>query len=118
MGNLPANTTLVVDEAYLHFAEAPELESALAYVRQGKDVIVTRTFSKIYGMAGLRVGFAAAKPEIAARLAGLRINVISIVSARAVVAALADRDNILRRAQRFVRRARGASYAHGSANAS
>ena len=96
VNNLPANTTLVVDEAYIHFAETPEIESALSYVRQGKDVIVARTFSKIYGMAGLRVGFAAAKPEIAARLAALRINVISIVSARAVVAALADRENILR----------------------
>ena len=40
------------------------MKSALPYVRQGKDVIVARTFSKIYGMAGLRVGFAAARPDI------------------------------------------------------
>lgn len=88
--NLPANTTLLVDEAYLHFVEAPGVTSAIPFVRQGKDVIVTRTFSKIYGMAGLRVGFAAARPDIAARLAALRILLISIVSARAVEAALAD----------------------------
>src|SRR5689334_3969240 len=69
VSNLPANTTLLVDEAYIHFGENPELKSALSYVRQGKDVIVTRTYSKIYGMAGLRVGFAAAKPEIIRRLA-------------------------------------------------
>ncbi len=96
VANLPANTTLLVDEAYIHFGESPDLKSALPYVRQGKDVIVTRTFSKIYGMAGLRVGFAAAKPDIIERLAPLQINVISIVGARAVVAALNDRETIVR----------------------
>ncbi|MBZ5726583.1 MAG: aminotransferase class I/II-fold pyridoxal phosphate-dependent enzyme [Acidobacteriia bacterium] len=95
VNNLPANSTLLVDEAYIHFVETPDVQSALPYVRQGKEVIVARTFSKIYGMAGLRVGFAAAKPEIIARLAPLRMNVISYVSARAVVAALGDQQGIL-----------------------
>ncbi len=106
VSNLPSNTMLLVDEAYIHFGESPELKTALPYVRQGKDVIVTRTFSKIYGMAGLRVGFAAAKPEIIARLIPLRINVISIVSARAVTAALADRENILRERHKSLARTR------------
>jgi histidinol-phosphate aminotransferase len=96
VSNLPANTTLLVDEAYIHFGETPDLKTALPYVRQGKNVIVTRTYSKIYGMAGLRVGFAAARPDIIERLSVLRINVISIVSARAVVAALGDQQNILK----------------------
>jgi len=96
VSNLPKNTTLMVDEAYIHFGESPELETALPYVRQGKDVIVTRTYSKIYGMAGLRVGFVAARPETIEKLAPLRLNVISIVSARAVVAALGDQQNLLR----------------------
>jgi len=95
VNNLPSNTMLMVDEAYIHFGESPQLQTALPYVRQGKDVIVARTYSKIYGMAGLRVGFAAAKPEIIARLAPLRINVVSIVSARAVVAALGDQQTML-----------------------
>ena len=95
VANLPANTTLLVDEAYIHFVESPDVKSAMPYVRQGKDVIVARTFSKIYGMAGLRVGFAAAKPEIIARLAPLQMNVISYVSARAVVAALKDSATIV-----------------------
>ena len=95
VANLPANTILLVDEAYIHFGESPELVSALPYVRQGKDVIVARTFSKIYGMAGLRVGFGAAKPELIRRMTPLRMGVISIVSARAVLAALADRQNIV-----------------------
>jgi len=96
VANLPGNTTLLVDEAYIHFGETPELQSALPYVRQGKNVIVTRTYSKIYGMAGLRVGFAAARPDIIQKLMPLRMNVISIVSARAVVAALGDQQNLLR----------------------
>ena len=95
VGNLPANTILLVDEAYIHFGESPDLVSALPYVRQGKDVIVTRTFSKMYGMAGLRVGFGAARPDLIRRMTPLRMGVISIVSARAVLAALADRQNIL-----------------------
>jgi histidinol-phosphate aminotransferase len=96
VSNLPKNTTLMVDEAYIHFGESPELETALPYVRQGKDVIVTRTYSKIYGMAGLRVGFVAARPDIIQKLSPLRLNVISIVSARGVVAALGDQQNMLR----------------------
>ena len=96
VNNLPANTMLLMDEAYLHFVESPDVASAMPYVRQGKNVIVARTFSKIYGMAGLRVGFAAARPDIINKLTPLSINVISIVSARAVTAALADRENILR----------------------
>jgi histidinol-phosphate aminotransferase len=95
VANLPANTTLLVDEAYIHFVETPEVKSAMPYVRQGKDVIVARTFSKIYGMAGLRAGFAAAKPAIIERLAPLQMNVISYVSARAVVAALKDSATIV-----------------------
>src|SRR5262249_18383328 len=52
-------------------------------------------FSKIYGMAGLRVGFAAAKPEIISRLTALRMNVVSIVSARAVAAALKESGKLI-----------------------
>jgi histidinol-phosphate/aromatic aminotransferase/cobyric acid decarboxylase-like protein len=57
-------------------------------VKEGKNVIVTRTFSKIYGMAGLRVGYIAGRPDLIARMEPYRNNVISIVSVRAVLAAL------------------------------
>ncbi len=86
--NLPKNTTLLVDEAYLHFNVSPDTESAMKYVHQGKNVIVMRTFSKIYGMAGLRAGFVAARPDMIARMEPYRNNVISIVAVRAVLAAL------------------------------
>ncbi|MGH9722204.1 MAG: aminotransferase class I/II-fold pyridoxal phosphate-dependent enzyme [Bryobacteraceae bacterium] len=95
VANLPPNTQLLVDEAYHSFSESPEFESALGYVRQGKDVIVTRTFSKIYGMAGLRAGYACARPELISKMQPFRNNVISYVAARAVIAALADTPNFL-----------------------
>jgi len=91
VSNLPPNTIVLVDEAYIHFAETPEMESALTYVRQGKDVVVTRTFSKIYGMAGLRAGFAAARPELIHKMEPFINNVISVVTVQAVRAALADK---------------------------
>jgi histidinol-phosphate aminotransferase len=86
--NLPKNTILVVDEAYLHFNISPETESAMKYVHQGKNVIVLRTFSKIYGMAGLRAGYVAGRPDLIAKMEPYRNNVISIVAVRAVLAAL------------------------------
>lgn len=57
----PQGAVVVVDEAYIHFTETP---SAVKLVKAGKDVIVLRTLSKVYGMAGLRCGFAVARPEL------------------------------------------------------
>jgi len=57
----PKNSVVVVDEAYIHFCDAP---SAIDLVKADKDIIVMRTFSKLYGMAGLRCGFAIARPDL------------------------------------------------------
>jgi histidinol-phosphate aminotransferase len=59
--NKPKASVVLVDEAYIHFSTA---SSTLDLVKAGKDVIVLRTFSKIYGMAGLRCGFAVARPDL------------------------------------------------------
>ncbi len=59
--NKPKGSIVMVDEAYIHFCDAP---SALDFVKAGKDVVVLRTFSKTYGMAGLRCGFAIAHPDL------------------------------------------------------
>jgi histidinol-phosphate aminotransferase len=59
--NKPKASIVMVDEAYIHFCDAP---SALDFVKAGKDVVVLRTFSKTYGMAGLRCGFAIAHPDL------------------------------------------------------
>jgi histidinol-phosphate aminotransferase len=106
--HLPPDTQLLVDEAYIHFVAAPEIKSAMPYVQDGKEVIVTRTYSKIFGMAGMRVGFAAARPGLIARMAPLRMNVISIVSARGVVAALGDAAAIVNERRKALEKTRRA----------
>jgi len=63
--NKPKGSVVMVDEAYIHFSDAP---SVLDLVKADKDVIVLRTFSKIYGMAGLRCGFAIGRPDLIKRL--------------------------------------------------
>lgn len=57
----PKDSLVLVDEAYIHFCDAP---SAIDLVKADKDIIVLRTFSKIYGMAGLRCGFAIGRPDL------------------------------------------------------
>jgi histidinol-phosphate aminotransferase len=57
----PAGSVVLIDEAYIHFCDAP---SAMDLVKAGKDVILLRTFSKIYGMAGLRCGAAFGRPDL------------------------------------------------------
>jgi histidinol-phosphate aminotransferase len=56
--------TVLVDEAYNELTDKPEYNSMVDLVREGYDVIVARTFSKIYGMAGMRVGYTIASPEL------------------------------------------------------
>jgi len=58
-----AKTPVFVDEAYLEFLDKPENHSMVGLVAEGKDVIVARTFSKVHGMAGLRIGYIVAQPE-------------------------------------------------------
>jgi histidinol-phosphate aminotransferase len=60
--------TVLVDEAYNELTDRPEANSMIDLVREGQNVIITRTFSKIYGMAGLRVGYAISSKENAARI--------------------------------------------------
>jgi histidinol-phosphate aminotransferase len=59
--NKPKGSVVMVDEAYIHFCDAP---SVIDLVKADKDVILLRTFSKAYGMAGLRCGFAIARPDL------------------------------------------------------
>ena len=65
VANAPKGTILLIDEAYIHLCDAPH---SLDFVKEGKDVIVLRTFSKLYGMAGIRMGFAVGRPDLLAKL--------------------------------------------------
>lgn len=88
---VPQQVIVVIDEAYTEYVEDPEFPDALAWLEKFPNLIVTRTFSKIYGLAGLRVGYAASSPEIADILNRVRqpFNVNSLALA-AATAALAD----------------------------
>ena len=72
------------DEAYYDFIETPNYPSMIEAVKRGDNVIVSKTFSKVYGMAGLRIGYLIAKPEIAAKI---RKNVVAMSNVLAVEAA-------------------------------
>lgn len=103
IANLPPNTVALIDEAYIHFSTSPQLAGALEHVKAGRDVVVARTFSKIYGMAGLRIGFGCAKRELMGRMAPLMMaGVIAYPSIRAALAALEDRRLVPERQARFL----------------
>jgi len=96
IGKLPANVTVLIDEAYHHFVSpGGEYETFLDCPIGDPRVVVSRTFSKIYGLAGMRIGYAVAIPEIAKHLAaGFPSWSVSVVSARAASAALDDVDYV------------------------
>lgn len=64
INNLPDHVVAIIDEAYFELITEPNYESAVRFVKEGKNVIVTRTFSKAYGMAGIRIGYAIAREDI------------------------------------------------------
>jgi histidinol-phosphate aminotransferase len=81
--NKPKGSIVMVDEAYIHFSDA---RSTLELVKAGKDVVVLRTFSKAYGMAGLRCGFAVARPDLLEKItdrAGWNFMPVTAVAAAA-----------------------------------
>jgi histidinol-phosphate aminotransferase len=94
---VPASTTILVDEAYHHFVEDPRYRTACELIERHPNVVVARTFSKIYGMAGLRLGYAVGSAEKIAALA----NFASFSNANATVlsaaiASLAEPDLVAR----------------------
>ena len=94
---LPPNVLVVLDEAYFEYVDHPDYPDGLEYVRRGHNVIVLRTFSKAYGLAGLRVGYAVARPEILEPLERVRepFNVNSVAQV-AAAAALTDQEHVRR----------------------
>ena len=95
MERLPEGILTVVDEAYFEYVSDPEYADSMKWFRQGKDILVLRTFSKIFGLAGLRIGYGIAKAEIIAELNKLRppFNTNSIAQV-AALKALGDREHV------------------------
>ena len=100
MKKVPDDVLVVFDEAYYEYVKRSDYPQTLDYVRDGRTVITLRTFSKIYGLAGLRVGYGISTPEIIEIMNKVRqpFNVSSIAQA-AARASLRDRDHVAKSAK-------------------
>jgi len=90
LDGIPEDVPVLIDEAYYHFVEDPNYGTSTQYVLEGRPVIVTRTFSKIAALAGMRLGYAIATPEIIAQLRPYISDSINAVVKWGGVAALKD----------------------------
>jgi len=97
MGRLPDGVILVLDEAYYEFVTDPEFPKSLDYLREGRNVVILRTFSKIYGLAGLRIGYGVAPERLVFYMNKVRqpFNVNSLAQV-AAMAALEDEEHLKR----------------------
>ena len=89
MAAMPDDVIVVFDEAYYEYVRAPQYPDTVDYVRQNRAVVVLRTFSKVYGLAGLRVGYGITSPEIVEHLHRVRnpfnVNTLAQVAACAAL---------------------------------
>lgn len=90
LDEIPADVPVLIDEAYHHFVDDPAYTTSVPYVVEGRQVIVTRTFSKISGLAGMRLGYAVAPRELLQRLRPYVTGSINAVVKWGGVAALKD----------------------------
>lgn len=97
MERLPEGILVVVDEAYFEYVTDPEYADTTRYFREGRDILILRTFSKIYGLAGLRIGYGIAREDIISEMNKLRppFNTNSIAQ-NAALWALKDDEHVKR----------------------
>ena len=92
---LPSSVLLVVDEAYAEFVTEPDWATAFPLAKDSPNLVVTRTFSKIHGLAGLRIGFGYAPLHVAEAVDRIRLPFnVSVPGIEAAVAALADEAHV------------------------
>lgn len=97
MSAVPADVIVVIDEAYLEYVDSPDVLDSLQFVRERRAVISLRTFSKMYGLAGLRLGYALADPAIIRFLHQVRLPFnVNAVAQVGCEAALADEAHVVR----------------------
>lgn len=97
VASLPADVVLVIDECYVEYVRRSDFPDSLAWVARRPGTLVIRTFSKVYGLAGLRVGYGVGDPELAGYLERARhpFN-LNLLAEAAAVAALDDHEHIAR----------------------
>ncbi|HTW92096.1 MAG TPA: histidinol-phosphate transaminase [bacterium] len=100
MTKVPEHVLVIIDEAYSEYISSRDYPKALDYYNQNKNVLILHTFSKIYGLAGLRIGYGIARPEIIGCLAKGRLPFNTSRAAQAAaVAALDDKRHVVRSRQ-------------------
>ena len=103
LDRVPDDVLVVVDEAYREFVRDPDVPDGIELYRSRPNVAVLRTFSKAYGLAGLRVGFAVAPPEVADYLRRTAVPFgVSTIAQEAAIASLAAEDELLQRVDALV----------------
>ncbi len=90
LDNIPEDIPVLIDEAYHHFVEDPAYEESLKYVREGRRVVIARTFSKIYGMAAMRIGFAIAPPDMIQEMRPYSTGSVNALARWGAVASMED----------------------------
>jgi histidinol-phosphate aminotransferase len=90
VNSLPEGVTTIVDEAYMDFADLQGVQTVSGLVTKGKRVVVLRTFSKIHGMAGIRIGYGIARPDIINDISAVAMTSPNIFAVRAARASLGD----------------------------
>ena len=90
LDGIPDDVPVLIDEAYHHYVEHPDYATSIPYVAEGRQVIVTRTFSKVYGLAGMRLGYAVAPKALIDRMRPHCTGSINALVMWAGAAALAD----------------------------
>jgi histidinol-phosphate aminotransferase len=104
LDRVPADVLVVIDEAYREFVRDPEVPDALEVYRDRPNVAVLRTFSKAYGLAGLRVGFAVAHEPVAAALRKTAVPFgVSSLAQTAAIASLHAQDELFERVEALVK---------------
>jgi histidinol-phosphate aminotransferase len=97
LSSVPDGVLVVLDEAYIHYAVSVDLRHSEAAYHKRKNLLILRTFSKVYGLAGLRIGYAIGRPELVSAMNKLKtpFNTSGVAQA-AALAALDDKEHVKR----------------------
>lgn len=96
---VPKHVLVVIDEAYIHFAKDPNYQAAIPLAVQNENVVVVRTFSKVYAMPAMRLGYAVCSPAIQKKLNFYMTGGPNMLAIRAGIEAVRDEDHIQRSRQ-------------------
>ena len=97
LSHVASDTLVVLDEAYIHYAERADMPPSVEFFQERRNLLILRTFSKVYGMAGIRIGYGIGQAPLVAAMNKLRtpFNVSGVAQA-AALAALDDREHVRR----------------------